>query len=105
MKTFDPMNSGDDSDFEQQLLGMELRRPPAEWKALLLPKPVPRWFPKPLVIGLAACWTVTAGLVVTKPQDELRDQPLLMPPGQLPLGPPGHDSFLLGSNETNPRYR
>ena len=33
MKSFDPMNSGGDSDLERELLGMELRRPPAEWKA------------------------------------------------------------------------
>ncbi len=106
MKTFDPMNSGDDdNDFEQQLIGMELRRPPAEWKSLLLPKPVPPWIPKPLLIGLATCWAVTAGCIVTTPEDKLRDQPLLLPPGQLPLGPFGNDAFLLGFKESNPRYR
>jgi len=81
MKTFDPMNSGDDnSDFERQLRGMELRRPPAGWKALLLPEPKSVvWFPKPFLIGLAACWAVTAGFLVTKPEDALRSQPLLLP--------------------------
>ena len=88
MKTFDPMNSGDDvSDFEQQLLGMELRRPPAEWKSLLLPKPVPPWFPKPLLIGLATCWAATAGFILATPEDGMRGMPLLLPedPVSMPL--------------------
>jgi hypothetical protein len=99
MKSFDPMNSGDDSDFEGQLRGMELRRPPEEWKALLLPKPVPPLFPKPLLVGLAICWAATAALYLTKPEDELKDQPLILPPGQMPLGQPGGESSLLGFNE------
>jgi hypothetical protein len=90
MKTFDPMNSGDDdSDFEQQLLGMELRRPPAEWKSLLLPMLVPPWFPKPLLIGLATCWTGIAGFVLTTPRDESPEVPVFVP------APPSDDSILL----------
>lgn len=106
MKSFDPMNSGDDPiDFERQLRGMELRRPPAEWKALLLPKPLPPLLPKPLWFGLAACWALSAGFILSEPEDELRDQPLLLPPGPLPLGPPGDESFLLGFQDSNPRQQ
>lgn len=101
MKSFDPMNPGDDSDFERQLLQLELRRPPAEWKALLLPEPVVPWFPKPLVTGLAACWAVIGGLAITTPEDPLKDQPLLLPPGGAPFG----DAFLLGSIDSEPRTR
>lgn len=65
------MNSGDEPiDFERQLRGMELRRPPAEWKALLLPKPVPPLFPKPVWFGLAACWVVSAGFWFSMPPKE-----------------------------------
>ena len=99
MKSFDPMNSGDESDFERQLRGMELRRPPEEWKKLLLPKPVPPLFPKPLLIGLGACWAVTAGLYLTQPEDELKDQPLILPPGRIAPGQPGGEDFLLGFHE------
>lgn len=82
------MNSGDDPiDFERQLRGMELRCPPAEWKALLLPKPVPPWFPKPLIVALAVSWTVTAGFILATPEDEMRGMPLLLPedPVSMPL--------------------
>jgi hypothetical protein len=99
MKSFDPMNSGDDSDFVGQLRGIELRRPPEEWKGILLPKPVPPLFPKPLLIGLGVCWAATAGLYLTQPEDELKDQPLILPPGQMAPGQPGGDSSLLGFNE------
>ena len=105
MKSFDPMNPGDDIDFERQLRGMELRRPPAGWKALLLPKPVPPLFPKPLLFGLAACWIASAGFILSEPVDELRDQPLLLPPGPLRLGPQGDESLLLGFQDSNPRQR
>ena len=81
------MNSGDDSDFELQLLGLELRRPPAEWKALLVPKPVPPIFPKPLLIGLAGCWVIAAVFFLSTPEDEIRGVPLLQPvdQGSMPL--------------------
>ena len=101
MKSFDPMITGDDSDFEGQLRGIGLRRPPEEWKAFLLPKPVPPLFPKPLLIGLAACWAATAALYLTMPEDELKDQPLILPPGQMAPGQPGGDPSLLGFNEPN----
>lgn len=94
MKSFDPMHSGDDiSEFEAQLRGLELRRPPAEWKSLLLPKPVAPWFPKPFVIGLAICWAATTGLLLTIPPNEI-----LSPPLSLPLGPPPATEILLGFN-------
>lgn len=93
------MNSDEDSDFEGRLRGLELRRPPEEWKAILLPKPVPPLFPKPLLIGLGICWAVTAGLYLTRPEDELKDQPLILPPGQMPMAQPGSGDPLLGFNE------
>lgn len=70
MKSFDPMNGGDDNEFERQLLEMELRRPPAHWKAMLLRPPVTPWFPKPFVIGIAVCWTVTAAFILATPPAE-----------------------------------
>ncbi|MCW1914465.1 hypothetical protein OJ996_12830 [Luteolibacter sp. GHJ8] len=84
MKSFDPMNSGGDSDFERELLGMELRRPPAEWKALLLPKPVPPLFTKPFLLGLAACWAASAAIYFSTPETELPGPPVLLPPQNLP---------------------
>jgi hypothetical protein len=94
MKSFDPMNSGDDiSEFEAQLRGLELRRPPAEWKSLLLPKPPVPWLPKPLFVGLATCWAATAGLFLTLPPNEI-----LSPPLNLPSSPPSETEFLLGFN-------
>ena len=87
MKSFDIMNPDDHDDFERQLLGLELRRPPAEWKALLLPKPVPPLFPKPLLLGLAACWTVVVGFILATPEDPMKGLPLLVPetPEPMPL--------------------
>ena len=94
MKSFDPMNSGDDiSEFEAQLRGLELRRPPAEWKSLLLPKPPVPWFPKPFIIGLTICWAATAGLLLTVPPNEI-----LSPPLNQPFSPPSETEFLLGFN-------
>ena len=87
------MNSGDEIDFEAQLRGLELRRPPAEWKSLLLPKPVSPWFPKPFIIGLTICWAVATGLLLTIPPNEI-----LSPPLSLPLGPPPDTEILLGFN-------
>ncbi|WP_193213532.1 hypothetical protein [Luteolibacter marinus] len=95
------MNPGDDSEFERQLLQMELRRPPAEWKALLLPEPLVPWFPKPLLAGLAACWAVIGGLALTTPDDLLPDQPLMLPPGGAPFG----DTLMLGTIEPDPLNR
>ncbi len=99
MKSFDPMNSGDDiSEFEAQLRGLELRRPPAEWKSLLLPKPPVPWFPKPFVIGLAICWAATVGLFLTIPPNEI-----LSPPLNLPLSlPPGNENLLGFNSLENP---
>ena len=81
MKSFDPMNGSGDSDFEQQLLGMELRRPPAEWKALLLSKPVPPLFPKPVLLGVAACWVASLAILISTPEDEDLGPPVLPPSG------------------------
>ena len=78
------MNSGGDSDFEQQLLGMELRRPPAEWKALLLPKPVPPLFPKPFLLGVAACWVASVVILISTPESEVPTSPVVLPPRELP---------------------
>lgn len=92
MKSFDPMNSGDDiSEFEAQLRGLELRRPPAEWKSLLLTKLPVQWFPKPFLIGLAAVWAAAAGLHLAIPPNEI-----LSPPLNLPVSPPSETEFLLG---------
>ncbi len=93
MKSFDPMHSGDDIDFEAQLRAMELRRPPAEWKTLFLPKPPVAWFPTPFIIGLTTCWAATAGLLLTIPPNEI-----LSPPLNLPSSPPFETEFLLGLN-------
>jgi hypothetical protein len=93
MKSFDSMKPGDDTDFETQLRQLELRRPPAEWKSLLLPKPVVPWFPKPLVIALTTCWATTAGFLLTTPENEI-----LSPPLNLPAGPRPGDEILLGFN-------
>lgn len=88
------MHSGDDiSEFEAQLRGLELRRPPTEWKSLLLPKPVSPWFPKPFIIGLTICWAATAGFLLTTPEDEI-----LSPPLSLPFTPPTGNEILLGFN-------
>jgi hypothetical protein len=84
MKSFDPMNSSGDSDFERELLGLELRRPPAEWKALLVPKPVPPLFPKPFLLGLGACWVASAVIFFSTPETELPGPPVLLPPRGLP---------------------
>jgi hypothetical protein len=94
MKSFDPMNSGDDiREFESQLRRLELRRPPAEWKSLLLPKPPVPWFPKPFIIGLTTCWAATAGLLLTIPPNEILSPPLI-----LPSSPPSETEYLLGFN-------
>jgi hypothetical protein len=85
MKSFDPMNSDSHDDFERQLLGLELRRPPQEWKALLLPKPVPPWLPWPLLPGLAACWAVVAGFILATPEDPMEGKPLLIPEAPEPM--------------------
>ena len=81
MKSFDPMNPDEHGDFEQQLLGLELRRPPAEWKALLLPKPVPPLFPRPWLLGITACWATAAGFMIATPESEDLGPPIL-PPSQ-----------------------
>lgn len=94
MKSFDPMNSGDEYEFEQQLRQLELRRPPAGWKVLLLPKPPVPWFPKPFAIGLTACWAVTGTLFLTTPKNEV-----LSPPLRMPSAPPSSEPFLLGYNQ------
>jgi hypothetical protein len=80
MKSFDPMNPGDDNgEFEHLLRGMALRQPPADWKPLLLPKPVPPLLPKVLWLGLAACWAASLGLYLATPADEKLGPPVLPP--------------------------
>lgn len=71
------MNS--DDDFERQLLDLELRRPPAEWKSLLLPKPVPPLLPKPLLL-LCAAWVVASiGFRFATPESKIPG-PAVVPP-------------------------
>lgn len=97
MKSFDSMKPGDDTDFETQLRQLELRRPPAEWKSLLLPKPVVPWFPKPFVIGLTTCWAAALGFILTTPEDEDLGPPIILPMEQaLPEG------WMLGFNKSDP---
>ncbi len=93
------MTPGEDSDFERQLLQVELRRPPAEWKALLLP--VPALFPKPLLIGLALCWSVSLGFMLAMPEEEDLGPPVMPPPMDFPMN--DEPLFALHSNETIPR--
>ena len=93
------MNSGDDNnDFERELLAMELRRPPAEWKALMLPVPVVPWFPKPFLIGLGICWSAVAGLLLTTPEPEIFSPPLISPPVI-------YENDLLGFNSTTDSFQ
>ncbi|WP_367873976.1 hypothetical protein [Luteolibacter sp. Populi] len=73
---------GQDSEFENQLRGMALRQPPAEWKSLLLPKPVPPLFPKVMLLGLAACWACGFGVFLATPEGEDLGPPLLPPPAE-----------------------
>ena len=89
-----------DNKFERQLREMELRRPPAAWKALLLPPAVVPWLPTPLLIGLAFCWAATAGFFLTTPGNEGGSPPLLPA-----ATPPANADFLLGyapPDETHP---
>lgn len=100
MKNFDPMNNGHDDSFEKQLRSMELRRPPAEWKSLLLPKLPPPLFPKPFLLGLTACWAVIGGFILATPSKEDSGPPILLPAPRF-----ADDSQLLGMNtidSTNP---
>lgn len=80
-----------DLDFERQLRQIELRRPPAEWKALLLPVTAPVWFSKPLLAGLVVCWGATAALILTTPEEGPPQ-----PPVTLPVEPPPGEGILLG---------
>ena len=77
------MNDGNDGDFEQQLLGLELRRPPAEWKALILPKPVPPLIPKPLLLFCAACIAASIGFRIATPDSKIPG-PVILPPSEDP---------------------
>ncbi|MDB6077885.1 MAG: hypothetical protein JWO82_1632 [Akkermansiaceae bacterium] len=99
MKTFDPMNSGDD-DFESDLRGLKLRQPPAEWRDLLVPPAIPPaatpGLPKPLVAVLAVCWAATACFVLSKPEDERLNLPML--PSSPP--PPSMEDPVFTYNET-----
>ncbi len=81
------MTPGEDNDFERQLLQMELRRPPSEWKALLLP--VPPLFPKPFLIGLAVCWTASLIFLLAMPEEEDLGPPVMPPPMGFPMNEEG----------------
>lgn len=70
-------------DFERRLLGLELRRPPAEWKRLLLPTPIPPLFPKPWRAGLIACWSASIGFIIATPESEDLGPPVLPPSPQV----------------------
>lgn len=73
------MNPDEHGDLEQQLLGLELRRPPEAWKALLLPKPVPPLFPKPLLVLCAACVVASIVLRIATPESKIPG-PAILPP-------------------------
>ncbi len=51
------MKPGDDSDFEEQLRGVELRHPPEEWRDLLLRKPRSRSFSQTGATGPRRKWS------------------------------------------------
>ncbi|WP_265594956.1 hypothetical protein [Haloferula sp. BvORR071] len=79
------MNSGEDySEFENQLRGMALRQPPPEWKSLLFPPVPPPLFPKPLLLGIAACWVASLGVFLATPEREDLGPPMLPPPAAEP---------------------
>ncbi len=93
------MNGEDDTAaLEAELREMTLRRPPAEWKQLLLapvalpPVPVP-WLPKPFVIFLAGCWLATGGFWLATPENDPIEVPHPRPPSAVEAG-----DFLLGYN-------
>jgi hypothetical protein len=94
MKSFDPMNGGD-NDIERQLLEMELRPLPAHWKAHILPAPVAvPWLPKPFLAGLCVCWAATITFILITPPVERMEGPVPFPADD--LQPPLED--LLGYN-------
>ncbi len=90
------MNHGND-DLEAELRALQMRRPPAEWKAILLapaspPPPVP-WLPKPLTIFLTGCWLTAGGLWLATPDIPDSGAPkMVLPP------PSDTEEFLLGYN-------
>ena len=94
------MRSGPEENdaFEKELLQVELRRPPAAWRASVLP-PLPPvavpWFPLPYVIGIGACWVAAGVLWLTTPAVEMPGPPLPFPADHPPMMPP---DFLLGLN-------
>lgn len=93
------MNGEDDIPaLEAELREMAMRRPPAEWKQLLLapavqpPFPVP-WLPKPFVVFLAGCWVAAGGFWLATPENDYIEAPHPLPPLPVEAG-----DFLLGYN-------
>lgn len=93
------MNHDDEiTALEAELRGMAMRRPPAEWKQLLLapvtpPLPPAPWFPKSLVILLTGCWLAAAGFWLATPEDNYRAAPQIIAEPPVEAG-----NFLLGFN-------
>lgn len=83
MKSFDPMNDGEEREFEDLLSEIVMRRPPVEWKAMLLPKAVPPLIPKALWLGLGGCWAATAVFLMTTSASEDLGPPVA-PPSMAP---------------------
>lgn len=87
---------------EEELRGMAMRQPPAEWKAVLLglpPMPPPTvhvpWFPKPLAFLLTGCWLVAGGFRLATPEIKDSGAPRVVPPSPSETGV---EEFLLGYN-------
>ena len=95
------MNHGDDDipALEEELRGMAMRQPPAEWKAVLLgslvlpPAPPVPWFPRPLAFFLTGCWLVAGGFRLVTPETRDSGAPKVVPPPSSESG-----EFLLGYN-------
>lgn len=87
MKTFDPLPPEEDRDFEKQLRSIPMRELPEDWKADILPPPsTPAVFPLPVLIALAACWTMTLFFLLTTPSEPSGSEKPLPPAPAFPSG-------------------
>lgn len=77
MKNFDAMKPDDFDDIERQLGEVAWNDPTPQWRSAILAscKPPVPWLPKPLLIGLGACWLATAGFMVATPKHASESRP------------------------------